>query len=600
MIKDKFMIRIQEQNENVKKYSNISSLISTVRFIIFLGIIAITYGITKINYKSIYVAIDFVFAMIFVALIVYHNIIKEKLNFAKEIININNKYLARINGDWLDFRDFGEEFINKKHRYSLDLDIVGKKSLFQFINIANTWNGRRILAETLLEAKYDKDEIYLRQEAIKELSNKLDFCQELEYLGGKHKKQLQDPEKLIEYAENKEVLIKSQRIRALIHFLPVFFILLSGIIIIFKIKKIYILIPFLILFQFLLWMIRFSKINGIIRPVGGFRYNLETYVNILKLLEKEKFESEKLNDIKEILFNEKYSSILAIKELDKITEKINLRYNNALIYLVFNGLFLWDYECVFLLENWKNKYGVKVKMWVEAIGEIEALMSLSVLMQIDEGVSFPTIENSRLRVMAEKLGHPLISSSDRILNNIEMDNSIFIITGSNMSGKTTFLRTIGINLALAYSGGPVHATKMSCPILDIYTSMRITDDLKNGISTFYAELLRIKEIIDAANENKKIVFLIDEIFRGTNSEDRILGAKNVLGNLNKLGVIGAITTHDLELCILDKYNRIKNYHFSEQYKDNKIYFDYKIKLGKSTSTNAKYLMKSVGIEILED
>ncbi|WP_312908941.1 MutS-related protein [Tissierella praeacuta] len=600
MIKDKFMIRIQEQNENVKKYSNISSLISTVRFIIFLGIIAITYGITKINYKSIYVAIDFVFAMIFVALIVYHNIIKEKLNFAKEIININNKYLARINGDWLDFRDVGEEFINKKHRYSLDLDIVGKKSLFQFINIANTWNGRRILAETLLEAKYDKDEIYLRQEAIKELSNKLDFCQELEYLGGKHKKQLQDPEKLIEYAENKEVLIKSQRIRALIHFLSVFFILLSGIIIILKIKKIYILIPFLILFQFLLWMIRFSKINGIIRPVGGFRYNLETYVNILKLLEKEKFESEKLNDIKEILFNEKYSSILAIKELDKITEKINLRYNNALIYLVFNGLFLWDYECVFLLENWKNKYGVKVKMWVEAIGEIEALMSLSVLMQIDEGVSFPTIENSRLRVMAEKLGHPLISSSDRILNNIEMDNSIFIITGSNMSGKTTFLRTIGINLALAYSGGPVHATKMSCPILDIYTSMRITDDLKNGISTFYAELLRIKEIIDAANENKKIIFLIDEIFRGTNSEDRILGAKNVLGNLNKLGVIGAITTHDLELCILDKYNRIKNYHFSEQYKDNKIYFDYKIKLGKSTSTNAKYLMKSVGIEILED
>nr|WP_312668478.1 hypothetical protein [Tissierella praeacuta] len=141
---------------------------------------------------------------------------------------------------------------------------------------------------------------------------------------------------------------------------------------------------------------------------------------------------------------------------------------------------------------------------------------------------------------------------------------------------------------------------MSCPILDIYTSMIITDDLKNGISTFYAELLRIKEIIDAANENKKIIFLIDEIFRGTNSEDRILGAKNVLGNLNKLGIIGAITTHDLELCILDKYNRIKNYHFSEQYKDNKIYFDYKIKLGKSTSTNAKYLMKSVGIEILED
>ncbi|WP_353096581.1 DNA mismatch repair protein [Tissierella praeacuta] len=600
MIKDKFMIRIQEQNENIKKYSNISSLVSTIRFIIFLGIIAITYGIIKINYKSIYVVIDFVLAMIFVALIVYHNIIKDRLNFAKEIININKRYLARIDGDWVDFKDIGEEFINKKHRYSFDLDIVGKKSLFQFINIGNTWNGRKILAETLLEAKYDKDEIYLRQEAIKELSNKLDFCQELEYLGGKHKKELQDPERLIKYAGSKERLIKSQGIRELIHFLPIFFILLSGIIIIFKIKRIYILIPMLTLFQFLLWMIRFGRINEIIRPVGSFKYNLETYVDILELLEKEKFESKKLNDIKEVLFNEKYSSTLAIKELDKITERINLRHNNALIYLIFNGLFLWDYECVFLLENWKNKYGVEVKKWIKAIGEIEALMSLSVLMQIDEGVSFPTIDDSRLRVMSEDLGHPLISSNDRILNNIEMDNSIFIITGSNMSGKTTFLRTIGINLVLAYSGGSVYASKMSCPILDIYTSMRVTDDLKNGISTFYAELIRIKGIIDAANENKNIIFLIDEIFRGTNSEDRILGAKNVLGNLNKLGIIGAITTHDLELCVLDKYNRIKNYHFSEQYKDNKIHFDYKIKLGKSTSTNAKYLMKSVGIEILED
>jgi DNA mismatch repair ATPase MutS len=222
------------------------------------------------------------------------------------------------------------------------------------------------------------------------------------------------------------------------------------------------------------------------------------------------------------------------------------------------------------------------------------------LIQIEENISFPTIDNSKLKVKADSLGHPLINSDIRILNDIDMDNNIFIITGSNMSGKTTFLRTLGINLVLAYSGGPVYANKMSCPIVSIYTSMRVTDDLKNGISTFYAELLRIKDIINEAKENKNMIFLIDEIFRGTNSIDRILGAKNVLANLNKLEVIGAITTHDLELCVLDKYNRIKNYHFSEEYKDNKIHFDYKIRLGRSTSTNAKYLMKLVGIEILDD
>ena len=362
----------------------------------------------------------------------------------------------------------------------------------------------------------------------------------------------------------------------------------------------YILIPSLILVQFLLWAIGFLKLNNTLIPVGIFKYNLETYRDILKLLEKKKFESRQLKDLKEILFNERYSSIQGIKELDRITEKVNLRYNNALIYFIFNGLFLWDYECAYLLENWKDEYGLEVEKWVEVIGEIEALSSLSVLMQIEENISFPTIDNSKLKVAAQGLGHPLINSDVRILNNMEMDNSIFIITGSNMSGKTTFLRTVGINLVLAYSGGPVYAQKMSCPMLNIYTSMRITDDLKNGISTFYAELLRIKNIINEAKKNKNMIFLIDEIFRGTNSMDRILGAKNVLANLNKLGVIGAITTHDLELCLLDKYGRIKNYHFSEEYKDNKIHFDYKIKPGKSTSTNAKYLMKLVGIEILDD
>lgn len=342
-----------------------------------------------------------------------------------------------------------------------------------------------------------------------------------------------------------------------------------------------------------------QKNNKILGSVGSFKYNLETYVNMLKLLEKENFESKKLCDIKQILFNEKYSSILAIKELDKITEKINLRYN-ALLYIIFNGLFLWDYECVFSLDNWKTRYGLEVKKWIEAIGEIESLMSLSVLMQINEDVSFPIINNSKLKLKAEGLGHPLINNDQRILNDVELDDYIFIITGSNMSGKTTFLRTLGINLVLAYSGAPVHANKMTCPILDIFTSMRVTDDLKNGVSTFYAELLRIKDIINHAEKNKNMIFLIDEIFRGTNSVDRILGAKNVLANLNKLGIIGAITTHDLELCTLDKYNRIKNYNFSEQYKDNKIHFDYKIKSGKSTSTNAKYLMNLVGIKMLND
>lgn len=599
MIKDKFIMRIQKHNEIIEQYNKKSSLISTARIITFIVIICAIYAVFKVSFTKSYLISVCVLCILFICLIIYHNAIKDKLNFSKGIIDINNRYLARIHGSWIDFNDAGEEFVDRKHRYSFDLDIVGQGSLFQLINITNTWHGRARLTNTLLQAQYDEGEIALRQQAIKELSEKLDFCQNLEYISGKHKEKLQNPEKLIKYAESEETLIKSKKIKQLIHIMPIIFTPLAFAIIIFKIENMYMLSAVLIFFQYIMWLIGFSKNSRILSPVGGFKYNLETYKNILELIEKENFKSKKLNDIKKALFNEKYSSVLAIKELDKVSEKTNLRHS-PIPYFILNGLLLWDYECVFSLEYWKNKYGLEVKKWVEAIGEIEALMSLSVLLHVDENNSFPTIDNSKLSVRATSLGHPLINSKERVLNNICLDDNIFIITGSNMSGKTTFLRTIGINLVLAYSGAPVYATKMSCAIMNIFTCMRVTDDLKNGISTFYAELLRIKEIINYAQKEKRLIFLIDEIFRGTNSKDRILGAKNVLANLNELGTIGAITTHDLELCTLDKHDRIVNYNFSEQYRNNKIYFDYKIREGKSTSTNAKYLMKLVGIKILED
>ncbi len=388
-------------------------------------------------------------------------------------------------------------------------------------------------------------------------------------------------------------------LRSLVRILPAIFVPLFFAIFIFKIEKLYILAISLIIMYYIIWFLGFSKINMILGSVGSFNYNLETYKNILEQIKNEDFKSRKLSNIKKILFEGKNSSIIAIKEIDKITQRINLKHSH-LIYFLLNGLLLWDYECVFSLEDWRDKYGLEVKRWIEAIGEIECLMSLSLPLQIDESVTFPSIDDSKLSVKAVSLGHPLITNKDRVLNDVDLDDSIFVITGSNMSGKTTFLRTLGINLVLAYSGAPVYASEMTCAIMDIFTCMRVTDDLKNGISTFYAELLRIKEIIAHAENNNKLIFFIDEIFRGTNSADRILGAKNVLANLNEIGAIGAITTHDLELCQLEKYDRIKNYNFSEHYKNNKIYFDYKLREGKSTTTNARYLMKLVGISILED
>jgi DNA mismatch repair ATPase MutS len=597
VIEDKFLSKISSYNEEIAKYKKEFDRIGYLRLIVMILALYFTYRGVRDGMTSKVLFFSLIFYGAFVCLIIYHRKIKGKLKLAEDMIEINNRYLQRISGEWINFQDLGDEFVNKDHRYASDLDIVGKESLFQLINITNTWHGRESLAKALLEPNYDRSEILLRQEAVKELFDDLDFCEEMEHIGKNNKNGLKNPKKLISYVEDNGVLIKSKFVKKLLYLMPLFTIPISLIIFIFNLNNLNFLMYFLLIIQTGVWVISTLKVNQVLENVKYFRGSLEEYLNILGLIEKKDFKSKKLNDIKESLFKDNGSAIEAIKKLSSISEKINIRQSNGLIYIALNILFLWDYQCVFSLEEWKAKNGNKIENWLSNIGCVEELMSLAVLIHIDENIAFPTINTSEFKVEAEELGHPLINRDIRVNNDVTMKENIFIITGSNMSGKTTFLRTIGINLVLAYVGAPVFSKNMECSLLDIYTSMRITDDLKNGISTFYGELVRIKEIIEGAKNNKNMIFLIDEIFRGTNSKDRITGAEAVIKNLSRSGVIGALTTHDLELCNLSEYDGIKNYHFSEYYKENKIYFDYKLKTGKSNTTNAKYLMKIVGIEI---
>lgn len=340
-----------------------------------------------------------------------------------------------------------------------------------------------------------------------------------------------------------------------------------------------------------------NKNNTLLGNVEYLSNSLDNYVDILKLIEKENFDSKLLKKIQNDLFSGK-ASLKGIHKLQMITQRISIR-SNGLLYILFNILFLWDYQNAFSLETWKKESGKNVESWLSAIGKIESLMSLAVPLLIERDLSFPNIDKENFTIDAKDLGHPLIKKEERIYNDILIDDRILIITGSNMSGKTTFLRTIGINIVLTNAGAPTFSKELTLPIMDLYTSMRITDDLKNKISTFYGELLRIKDTLDYGKDHRNTFFLIDEIFRGTNSKDRIYGAKNVLRNLNEKGLMGAITTHDLELCQLDKDKRIVNYNFREKYRDGLIDFDYKIRKGKSTTTNAKHLMELVGIDLLE-
>lgn len=594
----RFIDKKEEYNNLYKSLEKKYNIISNIR--LFLAILIIYFGYKVYNGSgNLFLALEIIVVFLFLILVLYHLKIREARERAKILEDINGRYISRIDGTWIEFEDMGKEFIDTSHDYSSDLDIVGENSIFQLLNITNTHTGRKTFANNLLKPLKNKEKIYLRQEAIKELSEKLDLVQEIEYLTYKNKKDLKDPETLIKYAGSKENLFKSRFTKKLIRFMPVLVISINTFGIFSRSPFMIYLGLGILVVQTSMWLLSMFRNSEVLETVHYLKYNLETYLEVLKLLEKESFSSEELKRITGIMFSQGQSSIEAIKELDKITQLINVR-SGGISNLLLNAVFLWDYQCIFLLEKWKEKYGEKVKDWIEGIGEIESLISFSVLNNINPHITFPEIVDGKSRIIAEELGHPLINMGDRVDNDIKLDNEIFIITGSNMSGKTTFLRTMGINLVLAYNGAGVCAKSMELTLLGIVTSMRIVDDLKGGISTFYGEILRIKRIIDRAEAQDNMIFLIDEIFTGTNSMDRILGAKNVIGNLNKDNIIGMITTHDLELCTLDSKERIRNFYFEDKYDGNTIKFDYKIKPGKSTSTNARNLMNLAGIKIVEE
>ena len=269
--------------------------------------------------------------------------------------------------------------------------------------------------------------------------------------------------------------------------------------------------------------------------------------------------------------------------------------NNLLAFLLLNGLLLWDRNCYSRLNQWIDDHGNQLEHWLKQIGELESLISLQVLIQTKTGVSMPSIADEHKPVLEfQDAYHPLLASNEAVANSFKMERQVAIITGSNMSGKTTFLRTVGINLVLAYAGGPVMAKSFTCSLMQLFTSMRIEDDIE-GISTFYGELLRIKEIVEENRTRKVMIALIDEIFKGTNSADRIIGARETVKQLSSSNIFTLITTHDFELCELENEVSCTNYHFEEYYQDDKIKFDYRIKDGRSKTTNAQYLLKMVGI-----
>lgn len=540
------------------------------------------------------------FAVVFFVLMNIHNKIIKNKELALSLFSSNTDALKRIDGDWHEFHDCGDDFKDDKHPYSGDLDIFGKSSLFQYMNTAVTFTGRSYLAIFLAKPDHERDAIIKRQDAIKELSALVGWRQKLNAYG--ISKQAMSPDSLFNWSIIRQPFYLKKTVLLASYILPaitICLILLAA----FSPNITYQLPLLAMAGQYLMLKYKAKSRNEALNTVSEYNKNIQSYSRMLKHFEKNHFKSEYLLTLKKKLISaDGKTAHLQVERLSYIVNDLISNRHNS-IYAIINIITLWDYHCMIALENWKDKSGHLIKEWIDVLGELEALSSLSIVNFDHPNWVFPTITdpgNSDNIIATKAMGHPLLPDS-RVYNDLSVGeaNKALLITGSNMSGKSTLLRTSGINLVLAYSGAPVCAEDFTCSMMELYTCMRIRDDLENSISSFYAEILRVKMIVEAAKTRKNIFFLLDEIFKGTNSQDRHLGAKLLIKQLLDCKTIGLISTHDLELGDLEKESNgsIRNYHFREYYENDKIHFDYKLRPGISTTRNAMYLMKMAGIDM---
>jgi DNA mismatch repair ATPase MutS len=588
--------RIAFARKEADKYKELANAYSLLRLGIFALIILSVYFAIVLNDFTI-LAVAFVILVFgFMWLVSRQGLYERQKKYFLDLISVNENEIGSILSSTNIYND-GSQFSDEKHYYGADLDIFGKASLFQLVNRAATSTGIVKLANQL-DAPSNRETILLRQNAVKELSLKNSWKLEMQaLLLFANKEELNQLQNLFRYLgiplnlPGEKWLSKYTKIAPLLllvtillaYFYPAF-------------NSISILIGLVnlgIVFSKALYIKKADLIAG---KIGN---TLNNYAIVFEKIELEKWESTYCNNLLQELKLRHTSP--KIKELSILINKLNYHLN-IIVGFVLNVFFLWDIRQIIAIENWKRDNHQSLEDAFDVIAEFEALISLASLHINYPEWSFPEIaESEGYTLMAKGLAHPLINSQKRIENDYELDNTfkIDIITGSNMAGKSTFLRTIGINTVLALSGAPVCAKEMEVSVMTIISYMRIKDSLNESTSTFKAELDRLQMLLAAVEKDNKVFFLIDEMLRGTNSVDKYLGSKAVIERLISKKAVGMVATHDLQIAELEKSHPeyVRNFYFDIQVKDGEMLFDYKIKHGECKTFNASLLLKQIGIDI---
>jgi len=583
-------------NEKLKKYTEELSSVSIqvkwfawYRFFAFLGIFVPLFFF---GFQLLSLGISLVLMVLFFFLIKKNiQLEKRKKKFTVLKKLVEDELLA-LKHSFLHFKN-GKEFLDTEHFFSYDLDLFGDGSLFQFLNRTATIGGRQKLASCLIKPSKDKEEIEKRQDAIRELAQIPNWRLHFLANGNLFEETETLSREIRSWSEMELRLNRANAVKWLIKIVP-FITLLSIVPSALGISDFY--LVFMVVFQFVLMYFFWKRINEYFDFFGRKSELLAKYMQLLQFIEEREFQSEYLKELRQKV--KKPSAGRIFNQLKKLVKEFEYR-QNILVGVVLNGVFTWDIRCVYKLWEWHKKHHKRLVVWLDVISEIDALVSLGNYANNHPEFCYSEIHDGGFTFAAEELGHPLLKADKRVCNDMEINgwSKVMIVTGANMAGKSTFLRTVGVNLILARLGAPVCATNMRIAPIDIYTNMRTTDSLLKDESYFYAELKRIKGVLDRLESGERIFVILDEMLKGTNSVDKLNGSKELIKKLLDFKAVALIATHDLKLSEMeDEFpQQVFNKCFEIRIEHDELVFDYKLSEGATKTMNATFLMKKMGI-----
>jgi len=552
-------------------------------FLLTASSIYFFFGNTPLVLSSLFIGF-----LLFIFLVLKHNSLANKRREIEELIKINIVEIECLKGNYATL-DHGNEFVNHEHFFSYDIDLFGKGSFFQYINRTGIKSGKEKLAEILMENNIEG--IKEKQEAIKELGGNAKWRQKFSAIA----KMIHvdtDSRTITKWINSYEIFLPKS-----MQYIPAGFSIISFVLIFlscigyipFSILGVWFFIGLGIIYNY------FKRINVLYQNANHAKSTFSQYYQLLQKIEQEKYTSKILIEKQKNIQNFSKSASEIFKEFSKVLDAFDQR-NNMLFGVFGNGLLLWDLQQCYKIEQWIKAYHFQVEKWFEVIAFFDAYNSLSNFAFNHPQAVFPTINTDELVIKAQNLGHPLIHKKQRIDNDFTINNGeFFIITGANMAGKSTFLRTVSVSIVMANIGLPVFADGFDYTPIKLITSMRTTDSLSEDTSYFFSELKRLKFIVDAIKTDNYFVIL-DEILKGTNSTDKAIGSKKFVKKLVASNSTGIIATHDLSLCEIEgELPQIKNFYFDAEIINDELHFDYLLKTGVCKNMNASFLLKKMEI-----